>query len=186
MPDIPVVVADFGLAKKMRKSLPEDIEIIHIGRLPDMRTWFMKPQAMLSSPYKYTCWLDLDCEVKKPIDDIFQYAQDEKLGLTGDAYAKKKKWAFWQSGVVVFKDKPKILEEWCKRSLQGLDRGDMEALHSLIGESEEHVISMPAEYQWLRLDIKYKGFNRDAKIVHWTGPRGKEEIIIKIKSQEDP
>lgn len=184
MPDIPVVVADFGLAKKMRRSLPDDIEFIHVGRLPGKRTWFMKPKAMLSSPYKYTCWLDLDCEIKKPIDDIFQYAHDGKLGLTTDEYAKKKKWAYWQSGVVVFKNKPKILEQWCKRSIMGIERGDMEALHQLVGESDEFIIRMPDEYQWLRLDIKYRGFNRDAKIVHWTGPRGKEEIIIKIKEQE--
>lgn len=176
MPKNPIVVADFGLTPEMKDHFKDDVEFISVSKIADKRTWFMKPKAMLSSPYKYTCWLDIDCEVLKPFGEIFRYAKGEKLGLTPDPYSYANNWAYWQSGVVVFRDKPKILERWTKRSLLGIDRGDQEALYALIKNTKEYVNEMPAKYQWLRLDIKYRGFNRDAKIIHWTGPRGKDKI----------
>jgi len=175
MPHIPIVIADFGLSESFKQKCKNIVQILPVPRTTKL-TWFMKPKAILDCPYKYTCWMDTDCEVKKPILDIFHYAKDEKLALTPDPYSYRNKWAYWQTGVVVIKDKPKILKDWTDRSLKGIDRGDQEALYSLIGNSSELVNEMPKEYQWLRLDLKYLGMNSEAKVIHWTGPRGKEKI----------
>lgn len=172
MPGIPVVIADFGLSPQMKESL-QGVEFIKVNKIPDKKTWFLKPQAISQSPYKYTCWLDTDCEVKKPIESIFDYACEEKLGLTVDPYSYRNGWAYWQTGVVVIRDKPKILHHWTQRSLQGIDRGDQEALYALIGTGQRFVNPMPREYQWLRIDLKEIGKNPKARIIHWTGHKGK-------------
>lgn len=192
MPDVDITIADFGMSEKMQSYLAQyknqGLNILTgFPKVP--KNWFLKPQAMLQSPYKYTCWLDTDCEVLDSFHEIFDYATDgNKLGLTTDIWAlrnKKKAFrAYWQSGVVVFKDKPEILHRWAKRSLECTERGDMEALYALIGKSNEFVNEMPQDYQWLRLSLK-NGLNSvSKKIMHWTGRKGKLLIEKYLQTTE--
>ena len=43
-------------------------------------------------------------------------------------------------------------------------------------EYNNQIIKMPLEYQWLRLSLHQGYDSPDKKIVHWTGPVGKQHI----------
>ena len=56
-------------------------------------------------------------------------------------------------------------------------------MHTLLstGTLHESVVELPMEYQWLRIQLVNGQDNPNKKIVHWTGPRGKEIIRQKIQ-----
>ena len=92
---------------------------------------------------------------------------------------------WWATGVIVVNDRPKLLYDWNVR-LNANDgiRGDQEALESLIGNNtHEEIQELPQEYQWLRLMLD-RGYNsEDKKIIHWTGPMGKEHIRTRLMNE---
>ena len=61
------------------------MQIILSNTLNIVRTHgHLKTQVLLDSKYEYTCWIDVDCEVLTNIQDVFNYAQQGKIGLTED------------------------------------------------------------------------------------------------------
>ena len=138
---------------------------------------------MIDCPYEYTCWLDLDCEVLKPVDEIFNYPTDERMALTQDVVRGNPDHDagifWWATGVNVVKGKPKILLDWAYHTKHSDQRGDQEVLHQMIEVNSEYnnmIIKMPLEYQWLRISLMNRYDSPDKKIIHWTGPMGKAHI----------
>lgn len=181
MPEAHIVVADFGLSSKMRCNIEADLipqsQLLSRVRIP----WFLKPLALLKCNYEKVVWLDTDCQVLKPCQEIFDYTQKDKLALTQDLYGGKR--AYWQTGVVGIHGKPDILYQWNERSLKQKDRGDQEALAKLIGSSKQFVSEMPQEYQWLRISLKHGQDSPNKKIIHWTGRQGKKIIFDRYKHE---
>ena len=179
MPDIPVVVADFGMSKKgLQSARDAGVQEVLSGFQTSggKKSWFLKPDALLRSPYEKTVWIDVDCEVVAPCPEIFNYCISEKLALTYDPWAKRRGRAYWATGVIGVKGSPMILKEWATHCRKARGRGDQELLYSIIGSSDIKVNRMPPEFQWLRLDIKH-GLDSDSKkVIHWTGPHGKTHI----------
>ena len=83
-PDIHVTVADFGLTHSGKHWAETNADKVLTYERHPKYAWFYKPTAMVDCPYEYTCWLDLDCEVLKPVDEIFNFPTDEKMALTQD------------------------------------------------------------------------------------------------------
>ena len=85
---------------------------------------------------------------------------------------------WWATGVIVVNDRPSLLETWDKRLNAGDGiRGDQEALYELIGNKEhEQIQELPQDYQWLRISLNKGKDSPTKKVIHWTGPRGKEFI----------
>ena len=139
--------------------------------------WFYKPRALLDTPYEYRCWVDIDCEVMAPIDDIFDYPTDDKIALTHDVCRGEEWW--WATGVNVAKGSPKILRDWAYITEHSNMRGDQEVLFQMIVDDysyHEMIVEMPIEYQWLRIQLATGQDSPNKKIVHWTGPSGKAHI----------
>jgi hypothetical protein len=42
----------------------------------ERNAWFKKPFAFLKTPFEKSIWIDLDCEILKPIDELFSYVDD--------------------------------------------------------------------------------------------------------------
>ena len=56
-------------------------------------------------------------------------------------------------------------------------RGDQEALYDMINTNpHEQIIELPQDYQWLRLSFRKGRDSPTKKVIHWTGPKGKEYI----------
>ena len=182
-----ITIADFGLSKEARKWVNNNAD--HILEYPKTKrcSWFHKPQTLYDAPYTYKCWIDIDCEVTQNISEIFDFVEDEKIALTEDPCRRKEiageEWL--ATGVIVLKDKPQILEHWTERCKETKWRGDQEVLHDILKKDEwrKLINVMPLNYQWLRLLLARGKDHPDKKIVHWTGPAGKEIILQKIRKR---
>ena len=120
-PDIHITIADFGLTESAHEWAKSNVNtVIKYDRHPKS-AWFYKPKAMIECPYEYTCWLDIDCEVVKPVEEIFDYPTDERMALTQDVVrgnVDHDSGAFWWAvGVNVIKGKPQILYDWARNSI---------------------------------------------------------------------
>ena len=182
-PNIHITIADFGLTPSAQEWAETHADKILTYERHPKYSWFYKPTAMLDCPYEYTCWLDLDCEVLKPVDEIFNFPTDERMALTQDVIRGNPDHNpgvfWWATGVNVVKGKPKILRDWAYHTKHSDQRGDQEVLHQMIKVNPEYnnmIIKMPLEYQWLRISLLNRYDSPDKKIIHWTGPAGKAHI----------
>lgn len=168
-----VVFADFGMSKAGRDWCIANGGIIDLTFKIKVN-WFKKPLALLKSPFKHVVWVDLDCEIRKDISALFEYAT-KGLAVTKDPYNRWVKSSnVVAAGVVGATNGNQIVSEWAAACLSpGSLRGDQEVLNEVIKNKWDQVVIMPREYQWLRLDGDK---NPDAIIMHWTGPVGKSHI----------
>jgi hypothetical protein len=180
-PTISITIADIGMSPTMCEWARQKADtFIQYDETVSIDGWFMKPSIILDTPYTDVCWVDLDCEVLKPCEDIFEYGCDNKLALTKDLWKRRDpNWPEWATGVIVVKGKPAILKEWTKFSLERIDRGDQNALERVLNTplySYADITEMPQEYQWLRMELKDGIDSPHKKIMHWSGPTGKDHI----------
>lgn len=167
----PICFADFGMSRRQAAWCAERGTVLDL-RFPSRHTWFKKPFAILSCPFERIVWMDIDCEVRKDIGQIFEYA-GRGIAVTLDPHNHwVKSDQVIASGVVGVSWGNETMVDWAKACLHTPLRGDQEVLNSITDNRRGERIIMPPEYQWLRLD----GDNRNAYIMHWTGSKGKEVI----------
>lgn len=175
-PDADLLIFDFGmktgLYPELRKSLRTSKEV----------GWFKKPKAMCvaSRMSSMTCWLDTDCEVRGNLDEIWDYVEPNKLTMARDVPWSTRRGETWHnSGVVAFKHKPNILDEWAVAVQNDPIQGDQEVLHLLVREGfrrQIHINDLPRKFNTLRIDLKDGTAPDDISIMHWTGQIGSEHI----------
>ena len=180
-PNIPVQVVDFGLNEPTLISLKSHVnEILTISPHQNKKTWFNKPRAMLATKAKKTLWLDIDMEIVKDISDIFDLSRPNELGLVQDQYYQSVGKAQYNTGLVLFENKPKLLFEWDGMIDKSLERGDQEVLKEYLEntpDAHRRTFSIPDKYNVVRLFYQvHASAIDDLRIIHWTGPRGKEII----------
>ena len=146
------------------------------------KAWFKKPLACLQSPYKKTVWLDLDCEVLGPIEDLFTACEHPSgIAIAKDRISDASLATIYNSGVISFQRNARLLTEWAEQSLEnnGSFRGDQDLLSQIILDRGMPVCELPARYNW---NIGY-GLNPEAIICHWIGDMGKnalrDQLILK-------
>ena len=206
---LPVIFADFGMSPKMKDWCKERGECICLpvygffaaereevssenrksweasyGTLfwDSRNAWFKKPLACLQSPFPKTAWIDLDCEIRAPLDRIFTYCgNDLGFSIARDPGSETPDSPLYNSGVFVFKHGIPLVLEWADIALElTLDFfGDQEALTHLILQKKLPICELPHSYNWSRLYSE----NPEAHIVHWHGARGKAVIAHLIQSR---
>jgi len=146
------------------------------------KNWFKKPFAMIDASKKAqkVCWIDLDCHIQGPIDEIFNYTEPNKLAMVEDLPWSTRRGEKWHnSGVVAFQDRPNILDEWATAISLNQAVGDQEVLHELVKDGMRrmiHISDLPRKFNTLRLDVLDNTIPHDMRIMHWTGAKGKEVI----------
>lgn len=152
-------------------------------RSPDMEPlpgWSAKPAAILSSPFRRTLYMDLDCEVLSNLDHVFALAHDG-LHVHRDIPWEKTE-AFksrfgadeiaYNSGVVAVSHGHSLVEKWA--AAIALDPrkyfGDQDYLTEL--SRANPIQFLPSEDNNLRLDP----YCSAASIRHHTGPAGKAKV----------
>jgi len=174
-PNAELVIFDFG----MESSLYPELRKSH--RSQD-QGWFKKPSAMVkaSALAEKICWLDTDCEVKANIEDVFDYIEPNKLAMVEDVpWSTRRREKWHNSGVVAFTGRPAILDKWVGEVAINPVAGDQEVLHMLVRSGMNrliHIKDLPRQYNTLRLDLQDKSQPNNIKIMHWTGPKGKQYI----------
>ena len=176
--NVEVGVMDFGMSPALRGRLEDNYPATFSRPFNGTKArkigWFYKVQAVMDCPSKSVCWLDVDCEILTDISDVYNLVPPGMIGLTRDWVRGN----WWATGVIVVNDRPSLLEHWDRR-LNADDgiRGDQEALYELIGNKEhEQIQELPQDYQWLRISLNKGKDSPTKKVIHWTGPRGKEFI----------
>lgn len=203
--DFPVTFVDFGLSTEMKQwckqkgnyvQLPisdlfvaekESFSATHIGKWEkeygkhfwnSRGAWFKKPLACLQSPYKTSVWMDLDCEIRGNLKDLFCLPLPPSQVLISKEYGHEGV----NSGVIIFKQKAPLIQDWAKNSLENnhLFVGDQDILYSVIKEKNLCVGELSHLYNWSRINPE----NPDALVLHWHGQYGKaiiEHQIIKMQ-----
>ena len=136
--------------------------------------WFKKPSACLLSPYDFTLWIDIDCEVCGSLDPLFNLRdQDFDLAIVREDFHTEWK-PLYNSGVMLFRKNRSFLKEWHNRcrSDNGRAMGDQDVLSQLIVEGRVDIHTIPPIYNWLM----YAGVHPGIQIAHWASDWGKDYI----------
>ncbi len=180
-PHLPVAVVDLGLSDEAKSSLPKNVSFLHLDLPRDEfdNPWFYKPFAIAQSPFEFTLFVDLDCELRRDPALALSWArQGIVLGRDRHPMGKYRKLFregfFFNSGLIaVSRDNP-IIEAWCRdtRKLHDKLRSDQEILNLTLCEEEAEIVALPEHFHQLRLD----GDHPEATVMHWTGDTGKRHI----------
>lgn len=178
----PLIFANFGISEEMHNIVASGCDgMIDLQSLKE-EGWLKKPQAMIeaSKIADKVCWIDTDCQILANIDPIFELTVPNKLSMAEDKPWSKRREEVWHnSGVVLFQDRPPILDTWATAVKAAPREGDQETLHRILREQlnrQIHVSNLPTEYNWLRLMIQDGQDSPRKKIMHWTGNIGKKYI----------
>ncbi len=211
--DFPVAFFDFGMSAESKRwcrergqliplSMPaifvkdkEEVQALisehweeHYGEnfWQSRLAWFKKPLACSRTPFYNSIWLDLDCEVLRPLLPLFTLCRDSsKIALVKDQLAPVSTYPIYNSGVIVFRKDNPLIRQWAEQALAQNDlfRGDQDLLSHLVNEGGFPVEELPYIYNW---NIGC-GNNPEAAICHWVGERAKaalrdQLILLKLQS----
>lgn len=141
--------------------------------------WFKKPFACIKSPYEKSLWLDVDCEVLGPINDLFDCLEgDCDLAMVEDPKKSNQGYRIFNSGVIAFKKTAQVISLWAQHSLDLNDRfkGDQDVLSFLIHERRFALQIIPEIYNCSYLSENVK----NCIILHWMGSTAKNLLREKI------
>lgn len=144
------------------------------GELWEGRTeWFAKPFLLLKSPYQRTVWMDLDCEVRRPIDKLFDFADKEE----GFSILKFKidDLEVYNTGVIVTRHGSTIPQKWAKNTEENNHNhfGDETVLMEMLEKEKIEITPHPLIYNWPTI-IPQDG---NTVIRHHAGGYGKSRIL---------
>lgn len=185
-PEVKLVFACFGqLSDEVYNWVSNNVDVVLEYEKGAKCAWFLKPQALIDSPYDISCWMDLDCQLVRPMDDVFDHVTDHKLGVTIDA-GRKGNW--FATGLVVSKSNSPLLIQWRDACKVSNTRGDQEVLKQLLDQDsslESSLVKLDVDYQWLRRQLEMRQDSETKRMVHWTGPAGKKHIRENIMTSSD-
>ena len=204
---LPVAFVDFGMSSEMKAwckdkgiyihlpvadifvvdkeevlpSLIQEWEYIYGKHLWGNRSaWFKKPFACLQSPFQTTIWIDIDCEIRDSIQELFSFSKNPD-----DLAIAREHSGSFNSGVMVFHHGLPLFEEWACRSIKEneLHAGDQDVLSKIIEENASPISLLPPIYNWSRCESE----DSSAVILHWHGTYGKAIIRHQMmRSQLNP
>lgn len=199
----PVAFADLGLSPAARAWCAGRGQVVPVDTTY-ARGWFAKPLAILRSPFRWTLWLDADCEVRADVGEALAYA-DRGLAVTLDPYYPWRGTAFpgcanrspagagWKAcptadpavstGMVAARHGDPAVGMWAAHVLRNRERlrDDQMALEEVREVCRERIVLMPRRLQRLRLDGEADGHS-DALVMHWTGDDGKRLIREQLRT----
>ena len=187
-PNITIVVADFGMSDKMKKSLTHETFVVD-----GPQGWFKKPRAMIQAAEygEKVVWLDTDCEVRGDVSYLFDNIHPEMLSMGVDRPMNRRHphlGTWYNSGVVGFTGTPQILIDWELECRDTRQRGDQEVLHVMFKGNDivksQKINPYHHRYNTLRIDIIDGVADPNPVIMHWTGPKG--NLVIKGQMSDDP
>ncbi|WP_194848520.1 hypothetical protein [Candidatus Neptunochlamydia vexilliferae] len=127
----------------------EEWEKKYQGDLWEGRTqWFCKPYVLLRSPYVRTVWMDLDCEVRSSIAELFDYCNE------GDGFSILKlsleNLDLFSAGVVVSKRLSPVTKKWAENIYHENHKhfGDENVLIETLNKEKFKITPYPLIYNW--------------------------------------
>lgn len=150
--------------------------------------WFKKTLAFLQSPFPFTCWIDLDCEIRGHLGPLFRTLDGgADIGIVQELEGVEKKSRragllfpdekSYNTGVVVFRQSAGILEKSAELALKDNDQflSDQEALSRTIYLYRPQIVEMSPLFNW---NIT-QGTHPDALILHYVST-WKSAILLQL------
>ena len=174
------VPENFFSAEKVDKKNGQSWELSYGPAIWKARkSWFMKPLALLQTPYRRTIWLDLDCEVLGSVEKLFDSCNHpSKVAFVReygwDGVSAEQEEVIYNSGVVIYERGAELIYQWAEMALSENQRflGDQQLLSYIIFSQKWEVQELPYIYNW-RIA---QGASPEAVVVHWVGSWGKNYI----------
>lgn len=136
---------------------------------PLREIWFKKPSALLLSPFSLGIWIDLDCKINGPLEEIFTTLASFEIGLARELESPftPPGEVSYNAGVIAFQRNAPILHQWAHlvSSQNASFAGDQNALCHAIAKHKPPLKELPIHCNWGRL----RGPNEDVLIYHHTG-----------------
>lgn len=206
----PVAFVDFGMSREMKEWCREKGEFIplilsevfvaeeeevepHYAKdwektfgnwfWPSRKAWFKKPFACLQSPFFRTIWLDLDCEVRGPLNSLFSFANNRSgISLRPECFDERPE-TIYNSGVIPFRHGCPLIERWASECFVKNHKftGDQDILSHIIAENKIPIGQLPKQMNWSRC----YGQNPNALIYHRHGPHGHTIIRHQILAENE-
>ncbi len=175
------------------QELEQDSQSFHEDSFRKRRCWHKKPLAMLQTPYLYSLWLDVDCEVRASLLPLFvQIASKEFLLICPEHESLQKRLSsegtllkgeiFFNSGVIGFRKGSFYILEWALFTLENQNSyfGDQNILSRLIFNLNWPVEILDPTYNWYGSIYEIPS---DVKVVHWAGDMGKFLLSLRLFSE---
>lgn len=149
------------------------------------RIWFKKPFALLQSPFAFSIWLDLDCQVRKSLEPIFTC-----LLLGAEIAVKKESEEIqllhrqrgfilpdetnYDCGLIAFRKGAPTLRHWTEEITERNQEYvfDQQALSRALVKHPAHLFELPSIYNW----SVAQGPNQNALVYHFHGGALKQMI----------
>ena len=199
--DLPVLFVDFGMSKAARDWCTQHGLLSEPTAL-DCYGWFKKPLALLESPFRKAIWLDLDCEVRGPLDRLFEFCGDGGIGMTLDRGSPQPfresmppEAPIYNSGVVVFNHGDPVVPQWASMTLALMSDHPGDARYGQPGDQETLALALcryapgrVREIPMALVRLRLSDGDGPALVMHWTGPVGKQRIreCIAQSQPDDP
>jgi hypothetical protein len=195
--DVPIIFYDFGVTEKTLKWCEENFDRVvpkdrlDIPELDNSIKWFLKPFALLHAinALESAVWIDTDCQVIKDPSSIFNLLLENKINIVKDRPWTSRRGEVWyNTGVVGVTGKYiSAIHRWSQvcielkngYTINKIPIGDQDALLKCLKDNPLfalYINELPNEYNWLRIQFIDGQDSKDKMIIHWTGPKGKEEI----------
>jgi hypothetical protein len=174
---LPVHFVDIGMTDAGRQWCAEHGTLSILPSF-NLKHWYKKPFACITSPFMYTIYMDNDCQVMGDVSPLLDYAKP--VGLALDIVTR---WTSGnvpvQGGVIAYMHGASLISQWAKDTPENsfYFRGDQEILQAMISNNKCDFLEMPERFNWVR----GRGANSQALINHWTGDEGKQIIREQIK-----
>lgn len=152
--------------------------------------WFTKAFSLLSTPYDKSLWIDLDCEVKKPIDALFDFCEEgDGFAVTynvdhADTDWKKREILLphekgYQVGVFSYKRKSPVIDHWLANCFQNYKHEftEQSSLSHAIHSGRFRIFIFSNIYNWLEPELDAP----EIAIVHHVGSLLKRKLFSQIK-----
>lgn len=211
----PVTIIDFGMSKSARiwcekhaqvisvtppqtapkeQVDPEKIKVwniiaTHHNFWPSRPLWFAKPQAILTTPYEKTAWIDLDTFVIRSIKPLIDACEETGIAvvpevehgiITGKKHGfYKQDEAVYNLGIISYKKDSPFIRRWAANSLTKSAEfmGDQDLFIRMAHEEKVPIKELPEIYNW-RLT---SGWRDDVAIIHFAHT-GKQTLYINLKT----
>ncbi len=189
LPSCPI----FSNDEKVPVSLKKKWEKIYFNFTKSIReAWMKKPFFLPLSPYMQNLWIDLDCEIKKPLFPFFDILDQSSLSFaickdTPRGYLLRLELGLlklnesaYQSGVFAFTKNSPVIKAWVenceKRS--NLFFSDQDALNRTIYENHFNILELSPYFNLIPGYAQL--FPCDPLIVHHITLDGKKRVLQSI------
>lgn len=193
----PITFIDFGMSQSARNWCESKGSLISFTvkdlnaqkwiktttpyALAKRNIWYAKIFALLKTPYKKSAWIDLDCEIKKPIDPLFSFCENGDGVAIGKEFETRaqaehtynlvpKNAISYNCGVIAFTHQSPLITRWAQKAIAEHTHffADQQLFNTLVHEEKFNIFELP----WIYNQIHPNPDHKDVIIYHHASYNG--------------